>query len=409
VFDGKQRDALSDFHETIRNLSRNKTSPHGAQSATSFLQSKEMGQVGYGVARDVLRYAGGAVVNTGANVLRHFMKGMIEEHGEMIEQFVDQAALNPKDGRLLNEAFQASQTKRGVSEAMCKQIAARVRGYAKQATVRGAAGAAVSQGATDQWGTDDSEPIPRADGGPVVPGQKYLTGENQPETLLNADGTQQILGVAGPQVITPQQPGMVQPSVPAPATLTPEQLVLQQVLNENKGLAKIHNKDNTSVIFADPDRTNQARKRMGNVGLEYWPDSEGGTKDWPHPSKGKNILEIYGDDLKKDPAQLKQALYGDMIHGMNRDPQFKKLRDEFMKNFTPEEQERIKRKRAWWEDVNGGGAEGGATYDAYVRGWLGADAKSAREGQTKSGNTMYSKKQLEILKKMEKYIKTGDE
>jgi hypothetical protein len=44
-----------------------------------------------------------------------------------------------------------------------------------------------------------------------------------------------------------------------------------------------------------------------------------------------------------------------------------------------------------------------------VRGWLGADAKSAREGQTKSGNTMYSKKQLEILKKMEKYIKTGDE
>lgn len=160
VFDGKQMDALSDFHETIRNISRNKQSPHGAQSATTFLQSKEMGQVGYGVARDVLKHVGGQVVNAGANIVRHFMKGMIEEHGEMIEQFVDQAAFNPKDAKMLTEAIRASQTKHGVSEAMRKQIAARIKGYAAQAAVRGAAGNAISPAPPppqeDQWGTDDT-------------------------------------------------------------------------------------------------------------------------------------------------------------------------------------------------------------------------------------------------------------
>jgi hypothetical protein len=58
----------------------------------------------------------------------------------------------------------------------------------------------------------DNAPEPRVDGGPVVPGKQYLVGEKQPETLVNADGTQQVIGQSGPQVITAKQPGMVAPS-----------------------------------------------------------------------------------------------------------------------------------------------------------------------------------------------------
>jgi hypothetical protein len=248
-----------------------------------------------------------------------------------------------------------------------------------------------------QWQTiGEDEPEPRADGGPVVPGKTYLTGEQAPELLLNSDGTQQVVGQQGPQVITPQQPGQVLPAD-----------VLNQVLEEYKGLAKVHNSDNTQVIFADPERTQKAHQMMGQVGLEYWPSTESGTKDWAHPSKGKNVLEIYADDLKNNPDKLKQAVYGDLMHGMVNDPYYAKLRDEFKNNFTPQEKRRILARKSWWEDANNGKVNSTAATDAYIRGWLGSDSDSAREGQKKSGGSMYSKKQLEILKKMENYIKTG--
>jgi hypothetical protein len=186
----------------------------------------------------------------------------------------------------------------------------------------------------------------------------------------------------------------------------PGNLLLEQVLEENKGLAGTHNKDNTKVVFADQDRIAKAKKLMGNPKLEYWPDTEGGTPDWPHPEKGKHVLEVYDESLKDDPNALKNAIYGDLIHGMSRDPYFARLKSEFMQSFTPEELERQAKKRTWWEDVNGPG-DNPARYDAYIRGWLGGDAESAREGQEKSGNTMYSPKQIEILRMMEDYIKNG--
>lgn len=204
------------------------------------------------------------------------------------------------------------------------------------------------------------------------------------------------------------QPGVMDQLAQA-STAPDGQAILSQVLNENKGLAKTFTPDNTQVVFADPDRTATARQRMGNPQLEYWPSTEGGEDGWKHPAPGKNALEIYSDELRKDPEALKQAIYGDLLHGMASDPYYKKQREEFMRNFTPEERERQAKKRAWWDDVNSEKSkQDGPTYDAYIRGYLGADAESAREGQKKSGNTMYSPKQLAILGDLQKYIRDGD-
>ena len=79
-----------------------------------------------------------------------------------------------------------------------------------------------------------------------------------------------------------------------------------------------------------------------------------------------------------------------------------------MQNFTPEELGRIKERKTWWEDVNGGATFGGPTYDAYIRGPLGADADSSAQGQKEFNGTMYSKRQMELLNDMRDYIKTGE-
>jgi hypothetical protein len=54
-------------------------------------------------------------------------------------------------------------------------------------------------------------PTPRADGGPVTPGQPYLVGEQGPETMVNAAGATPV-GVGGPQIVNPSQPGNIIPN-----------------------------------------------------------------------------------------------------------------------------------------------------------------------------------------------------
>jgi hypothetical protein len=184
--------------------------------------------------------------------------------------------------------------------------------------------------------------------------------------------------------------------------------VLKQVLSEYPGLAKNFNTDNTSVVFASGERQQRGAKERG--GLEFWPSTEQGDKDYPHPSLGKNVLEVYSDDLKNNPTALKQAVYGDLMHGMTSDPYWKSLRDEYMKSFTPQETKRQAEHKTWWEDVNGSkGSVGDATYDAYIRGWLADEGGGKSSGQKESGNTMYSPKQLQLMQKMEEYLKTGKE
>lgn len=157
-------------------------------------------------------------------------------------------------------------------------------------------------------------------------------------------------------------------------------------------------------MFANGDRAKRGLKERG--GLEFWSLNDSGTIDFPSPKPGKNVLEIYSDDLKNNPTALKQAIYGDLMHGMVSDPYWSSLRNQFMQNFTPQELKRQDNHRTWWEDVNSSKDKNGPTYDAYIRGYL-ANEGDGIEGQKQTGNTMYSPKQLQILKKMKDYLDTG--
>ena len=126
----------------------------------------------------------------------------------------------------------------------------------------------------------------------------------------------------------------------------------------------------------------------------------------PLPTPGKNVLEIYDDDLKKNPKALKEAIYGDLMHGMSSNPYWQSLRNQFMQNFTRAERQQQEQHTTWWNDVNGSKDSNGPTYDAYIRGWI-ANEGQGKQGQRESGNTMYSPKQLIILQKMQDYLKTG--
>lgn len=159
------------------------------------------------------------------------------------------------------------------------------------------------------------------------------------------------------------------------------------------------------MVFANGNRAQRGLKERG--GLEFWSPSDAGTPDFPSPAPGKNVLEIYSNELKNNPAALKQAIQGDLMHGMSQDPYWNDLRTQFMQNFTPQEQQRQQEHKTWWDDVNGSnGPVGNPTYDAYIRGWI-ANEGNGRKGQVRSGHTMYSPKQVQIMQRMQDYLKTG--
>lgn len=189
--------------------------------------------------------------------------------------------------------------------------------------------------------------------------------------------------------------------------LTPD-LILRSVLAQHPGLASVYGKGDVSVTVADPTRAQLAGKYNPGSGLEFWPSTEAGTSQFPRPSNtdGKTVLEIYNQDLAKNPAQLRTAIYGDLMHGLSKNPYWKSLRDQFMQNFTPQEAQRQKQGKTWWDDVNGSKDQFGPTYDAYIRGWI-TNEGQGRQGQSQSGNTMYSPRQLQILQEMQNFLATG--
>ncbi len=197
-----------------------------------------------------------------------------------------------------------------------------------------------------------------------------------------------------------------------PPASSPES-ILNSILAAHKGFASVYSPTNTGIVIADPARRTLARKFNAGSGLEFWPASETGTTQFPRPAnmQGKSVLEIYSPELSKNTAQLRTAIYGDLMHGMVGNPHWKSLRDQFMSNFTPQELQRIKEHRTWWDDVNAAKINGsnvafGPIYDAYIRGWI-ADEGNSRQGQVESKNTMYSPKQVEILEEMKQYLETG--
>jgi hypothetical protein len=193
--------------------------------------------------------------------------------------------------------------------------------------------------------------------------------------------------------------------LPEEQKIDPNQ-VLYQVLSENKGLAKVHSPEDTVVMFASPARTKAAAKSNAAEGndfgaghLEYWPKDEEGTKGYPHPTGGgKTVLEIFDPELMKDPVALKQAIRGDLIHGMVNDPEFSKLRKDFTSSYTPETLQ--------FEQTLGGKMNN-SRHDAYIRGMLNPDKEDEFGKMHQKYGNLYSPKQIEALGKMQQYIKDG--
>lgn len=199
----------------------------------------------------------------------------------------------------------------------------------------------------------------------------------------------------------PQQVQRPQQTTGDPAIMA----VLGQVLKQYPGLAKNFNTQNTIGVLANGDRAQRGLKERG--GLEFWSPTEKGSVDFPSPASGKNVLEVYDPKLENNPDALKQAVYGDLMHGMVVDPNWSSLRAQFMQGFTPQEQQRQQQHQTWWDDVNGSkGPAGNPTYDAYIRGWL-ADEGGGKQGQQESGGTMYSPQQIQELRQMQDYLNTG--
>jgi hypothetical protein len=184
-------------------------------------------------------------------------------------------------------------------------------------------------------------------------------------------------------------------------------VVLSQVLDEYPGLTKVHNPSITTAMFASPERLQAAIKNAqtysttGDPGfLEYWPSDEEGPEGFPHPTGGgKNVLEIYKDELR-DIEVLKPMIFGDLLHGMVKDPTFAKMRDEFANNFSPEAK-RLMETRKGQDDFY----SPDSSIDAFIRGAI---------VPYKGGNWiqqqpyLYTPKQLEILNRMKNYLRTGE-
>jgi hypothetical protein len=270
--------------------------------------------------------------------------------------------------------------------------------------------------AASHVGAIDKELLRRQFGGPIPPNQPVLVGEQQPELLLPQG---QVVGAGGPQIIQSPQPGMIVPQVPleqAQLTIPDPNTMLAHVLDQYPGLKRVHNMDTTSAMYASPERIAATQKAYGTEdigGLEYWRKTEGGMPGLPHPTGGKgNVLEIYNQKMKNDPQELHTAILGDLIHGMPDDPGWAKMRNEFASSgsWSPEAKALIKRRQNLPEGdprrcpPASEGAKN-SMIDAFVRGAL----MPYKGGNWKDKNPeLYSPKQLQVLDKMEEYLKTGE-
>lgn len=80
--------------------------------------------------------------------------------------------------------------------------------------------------------------------------------------------------------------------------------VIQQVLQENKGLQNVYKPGSVGLSFATPDRL----KQLASVGqesnqLEYWPPDEPGDKNFPRPIgyDNQHVLETYSTACLRTP------------------------------------------------------------------------------------------------------------
>jgi hypothetical protein len=175
--------------------------------------------------------------------------------------------------------------------------------------------------------------------------------------------------------------------------------VLNDVIDQSPVFKKLYNTDNTEIRFANEERNAANQKMGGGGGIEFWSQDEPGQTGFEHPNGQKtNTLEIFSPELKSDTNALKKAVYGDLLHGLVKDPQWAEARKEFSQNFTPQVLSMLKRENRPLND---------STTDAWIRGYISPDKNNEFKKAYEAGEATYSPKQIEILGKMQNYLSTG--
>lgn len=196
--------------------------------------------------------------------------------------------------------------------------------------------------------------------------------------------------------------------------------LLQEAIGQYPAMANVYNDQNTSISLANQDRLQKLRASGGSGRMmETWfPDDEGDS-DFPHPAPGKFNFEFYDQNAYSDPEIRKSAIFLDALHGMKQDPNYAKMRNEFNKNWSPDELDWIKKKHA----KEGNKDESLTAYvdrtviDAYLRGAMNPMSdQTLQSGKYKDeyaqmyrspNGRNYSQTQKQIVAKMQNYLKTG--
>lgn len=185
-----------------------------------------------------------------------------------------------------------------------------------------------------------------------------------------------------------------------------------KILDRYPGFKKAY-PEGIEIRNASEDRMKQAPQWTETRQSEFYhPGQMGGEQEdmLPNPTSGRRaFLEIYDPKIQSDPKAKKELIVGELLHGAKRDPVFKKLRDEFTNSFSPEAQSSIfVNMKDKTSDLY---AYPGETYsqmmdrsgtDAYLRGHF----MPRNNGEWAN---QYSPTQKELVKKMEKYLKSGKE
>jgi hypothetical protein len=170
------------------------------------------------------RGAGTAAFGAGANPTALALDKQMRD-----DQFESDAAHNYQDttARLVGGAYSDNADMQGLDQAKKLSVLGTTAGtYGQQSQIdaqrpkwwQQLLGVAGGVGASAAGGFAGSAAGSQAikgwlkDGGRVKPGERYGVGEEGPEALVADDGNVQPLGVDGPQVVTPTQPGTVIPN-----------------------------------------------------------------------------------------------------------------------------------------------------------------------------------------------------
>jgi len=188
--------ALTDYGQMMEILGRNKNVSYAKGSTTAEKLSGDMLTKMGENAAGLLAVTGGHgwVFSAVKNLVKGMFEPALKMQREAMNKILQEALTNPAAAEALMKIARAKPA--DVSVTATRVLTPFIRQM----------GVAVTQ-------PPDAQPEGRADGGPVNAGQPYVMGERRPELLVQPQGAT-VVGANGPQIVTPQQSGVVIPQVP---------------------------------------------------------------------------------------------------------------------------------------------------------------------------------------------------